>query len=214
MGSSLAPKRSRREQAQARHAQILGAALRLFSQQGYAATSTKQIAQHVGITEGLLYHYFPSKLALLEEITQSTYTVASTMITSLVETDTRPARDIIPQLVGNILQLLRQEAPLIGILVSESQYHLEIYQTLQAMWHTISARLSAYLDHRVRAGELLPTLDTHVAVDMLVGSLFYFFLTHRYLEEAPWREEADRFLRQWFSIWFGGITAHPPPFTG
>src|SRR5262245_61298862 len=81
MDSLSAPKRTRREQAQARHDQILGAALSLFSHQGYAATSTKQIAQRVGITEGLLYHYFSTKLAILEEITQRTYTVASTMIT-------------------------------------------------------------------------------------------------------------------------------------
>jgi AcrR family transcriptional regulator len=209
MGSSPGPKRTRREQAQLRHEQILDAALRLFSRQGYAATSTKQIAERVGITEGLLYHYFANKLAILEEITQRTYTVASTMITSLVETEARSARDIIPQLVGNILDLMRKETPLIGILVSESQSHPEIDQILQAMWQTLSARIGAYLDHRVRAGELRLTLDTHMAVDMLIGSLFYFFLMHRHLEETQWQAEASRFLQHWFSIWYAGITAHP-----
>jgi AcrR family transcriptional regulator len=211
MDSSPAPKRTRRERAQVRHDQILGAALDLFSQQGYAATSTKEIALRVDITEGLLYHYFASKLAILEEITQRTYTVASTMITALVETEAHPALNVIPQLGGNILYLMHKEASLIGILVSESQYNPEIDQTLQAMWQTISTRVGAYLDHRVRVGELRPTLDTHAAVDMLVGSLLYFFLTHRHLEEAPWQAEASHFLQHWFSVWYAGITAHPIP---
>jgi AcrR family transcriptional regulator len=207
MNSLPTPKRTRREQAQARHDQILGAALSLFSQQGYAATSTKQIAERVGITEGLLYHYFASKLAILETITQRTYTITATLITALVDTEARSPRDLIPQLGENILQRMREEAPLIGILLSESQYNLEIYQTLQTMLNTITAHIVAYLDRRVLVGELRPALDTRVAVDMLVGSILYFFLTHRHLEEAPWQAEAKRFLQHWFATWYEGIAA-------
>ena len=40
-------------------------ALELFAQQGYSATTTKSIAQAVGVTEGLIFHYFPTKGDLL-----------------------------------------------------------------------------------------------------------------------------------------------------
>lgn len=47
---------------------ILNAALELFARQGISHTTIDQIAKASGISKGLLYHYFTSKEALLEEI--------------------------------------------------------------------------------------------------------------------------------------------------
>ena len=47
---------------------ILNAALELFSNQGYAATATSQIAKKAGISKGLAYNYFESKQDILEEL--------------------------------------------------------------------------------------------------------------------------------------------------
>ena len=59
---------TRQHQAQARREQILEAAVRLFAQYGYDGTSTRQIAQEVHITEGLIFHYFPTKADLLAAV--------------------------------------------------------------------------------------------------------------------------------------------------
>ncbi len=58
---------------QGSHAQTTGPkirdmALRLFAQQGYAATSMRQIAAAVGVQAGALYLYTPDKQALLFEL--------------------------------------------------------------------------------------------------------------------------------------------------
>jgi AcrR family transcriptional regulator len=45
---------------------IVAAAVRSFAARGVARTSMRRIAQAVGITDATLYHYFPSKQALLE----------------------------------------------------------------------------------------------------------------------------------------------------
>jgi TetR/AcrR family transcriptional regulator len=45
---------------------IFETSLRLFVQKGYSATSVRDIAAKAGISTGLLFHYFPSKQALLE----------------------------------------------------------------------------------------------------------------------------------------------------
>jgi AcrR family transcriptional regulator len=46
---------------------ILAAAIRCFAVQGLAGTGMRDIARAAGLTEGTLYHYFPSKDALIEE---------------------------------------------------------------------------------------------------------------------------------------------------
>lgn len=46
-------------------ATLLAAAVRLFARQGYSATSIRALALEAGVAVGLLYHYFPSKDAVL-----------------------------------------------------------------------------------------------------------------------------------------------------
>ena len=54
---------------------ILAAARDLFTEQGYGATSTQQIAQHAGVSEGILFHHFGSKknlfLRVVEDFVQA-----------------------------------------------------------------------------------------------------------------------------------------------
>ena len=49
---------------------IMDAALEQFASEGYYATTISQIANHAGISKGLLYNYFESKEALLIAILQ------------------------------------------------------------------------------------------------------------------------------------------------
>ncbi len=53
---------------------ILSAARTLFREQGFAATSTRQIAARVGLRQPSLFHYFPTKEAILRELALDTVT--------------------------------------------------------------------------------------------------------------------------------------------
>lgn len=59
---------TRKEQKEARKIQIIQATLDLFVERGYYGTKTSQISRRAGISEGLLFHYFPTKEMLLEEL--------------------------------------------------------------------------------------------------------------------------------------------------
>lgn len=55
-----------------RREQILKTAQKMFAEQGFANTTTRQLNQTVGIADGLLYYYFPQgKQALLDTIVTS-----------------------------------------------------------------------------------------------------------------------------------------------
>src|SRR5204863_9317244 len=51
-----------------RREQIVDAAIRVFSEKGFARATNKDIAREAGITPGLIYYYFESKEALLTAI--------------------------------------------------------------------------------------------------------------------------------------------------
>ena len=58
----------REDQKEKRRQEILFTGLALFIQKGYSGTTIKDIAQAVGMSVGLLFHYFASKEALYLEL--------------------------------------------------------------------------------------------------------------------------------------------------
>jgi AcrR family transcriptional regulator len=59
------------EDAAKTRADILAKATTLFAEQGYAATSAREISAAAGVTVGAMFHHFESKLALFEKVFES-----------------------------------------------------------------------------------------------------------------------------------------------
>ena len=55
----------RTPQGEATRQALYGAAIKLFAERGYAETTLREIADRAGVSVGLLYRYFPSKLAVV-----------------------------------------------------------------------------------------------------------------------------------------------------
>ena len=53
-----------------RREQILRGAMELFAEKGFRGATTREIAQHLGISEALMFKHFPSKEALYRAIIQ------------------------------------------------------------------------------------------------------------------------------------------------
>ena len=86
----LAPRQ--REGASARE-EILDAAAELFSVQGYTATSTRAIAESVGIRQASLYYHFSSKEQILAELLVGTVLPSLDVAAVLADSpQTAPAR--------------------------------------------------------------------------------------------------------------------------
>lgn len=66
-----APTKSARRQQ--REAQILGAAREVFLEKGFERAGVSEIAARVGVVEGLVYRYFPTKRDLLNEVLRGLY---------------------------------------------------------------------------------------------------------------------------------------------
>ena len=56
-----------KEQSELTRQRLLDASLELFVHRGYPGTSVRDIAKAAKVSPGLMFHYFPSKLAILEE---------------------------------------------------------------------------------------------------------------------------------------------------
>jgi AcrR family transcriptional regulator len=79
----------RRDGAETR-ALVRRTALRLFTEQGYEATSLRQIADELGINKASLYYYFDSKEAILQSLFEERGVEAEQLLTWVREQAGRP----------------------------------------------------------------------------------------------------------------------------
>lgn len=66
--SAESPAAARATRSNARRAQVLAAASALFRTRGFHGTSMAELAKAAGMSVGHVYHYFPSKEAIIEAI--------------------------------------------------------------------------------------------------------------------------------------------------
>jgi AcrR family transcriptional regulator len=71
--------------------EILDAAAELFAERGYAATSTRTIAERVGIRQASLYYHFHNKEQILAELLESTVRPSLEFAGSLAGQGSAPA---------------------------------------------------------------------------------------------------------------------------
>jgi len=144
----------RQEQREKRRREILEAALELFVSKGYAETKISDIAEKVGASVGLLFHYFESKASLYEELV---WIGAQGMLT-VMEADERDPLKFFEGAAAYILSSLRDEPFVCRMFVFMTQAHM-------------SASLSEPLRELVRQRETLEKTISIVKKGQALGQI-------------------------------------------
>lgn len=84
-----------RRRKDARPAEILEAALKVFAERGYAATRMDDIAQRAGVTKGTIYLYFESKDAVFRSLVQHSIGATIEAAAANVERFDGPSSDLL-----------------------------------------------------------------------------------------------------------------------
>jgi AcrR family transcriptional regulator len=199
---------ARQRMAAARREQILETALRLFAARGFDATSTRQIAKEVGVAEGLIFHYFPTKAsllaAILEDRLEGRRAFRTRLRPLLDHAGGKPAPEVLGAVASGWLATLRRDEEIVVVLFTAAQTNPEVWQAWQRVIREGTELLTGYLASRVDAGELRKDLPLETAANMFVSSLMIFFLTRRHIPEAEWNEQSEIYARELISVWLEG----------
>jgi len=194
--------------AAARREQILETALRLFAAQGFDGTSTRHIAKEVGVAEGLIFHYFPTKASLLTAILQDRLEGRRAFRTRLRPLLEDAGGEGVPEVLRVVasgwLATLKRDEEFVVVLFATAQTNPEVRAAWQGLIREGTELLTGYLASRVEAGELRKDLPLETAATMFVSSLMIFFLTRRNLPEAEWQDKSDAYARELISAWLEG----------
>lgn len=119
-----------------KQSKILIAAIKVFSEKGYANASTKEIAEEAGVSEGNIFSRFTSKYGLLQAIIQPvTHAIFPTAFGKFSDTkitDIYPTlQDFVEALVKDRVQFMKENANVLKIFLSEMTYNHQLRQDFQ-----------------------------------------------------------------------------------
>jgi AcrR family transcriptional regulator len=90
---------------------ILEATLEVFRQRGYEGTTIPAIAEHLGVSQGTLYNYFPSKEKLLFACARSAGTPGAIFTKLRSEVGERPVVEMLEEAAIGVVRFLELRLP-------------------------------------------------------------------------------------------------------
>ena len=157
---------------EARPAEIVAAALQLFSDRGFAATRLEDVATVAGVSKGTVYLYFESKEQLFEAVVREAVTPNIARAEALVDAFEGPTPDLLRALFAFLAEVL--ETPITGVMkliVSESGNFPQLarmyaYLVLRRAF----ALMRRILERGVTRGEFRP-LDVEATIPLVISPI-------------------------------------------
>lgn len=157
-----------------RAVEILAAARQTFLDKGFARASVSEIAAKVGVVEGLVYSYFPTKRDLLNEVMRGMY---EPLIRDIDEGFSRlhGLRSRLRFLIWRHLRVYVEEPSLSRLVLHEVRTGPEYFKSVL---HDLQVRYTAFLMRTIReavaSGEMPQDTD-----EEMIRSLVYGGIEHR-----------------------------------
>ncbi|MER5430395.1 TetR/AcrR family transcriptional regulator [Streptomyces sp. NPDC002588] len=159
-------------------AELLAAAAELFTIRGYAATTTRAVAERAGMRQASMYHYVSGKEELLADLLESTVTPSLTYARALLADDARAAEERLWELCRTDVELLCGGSHNLGGLYLLPEVRAERF----AGFHAVRAELKdAYrqLIAATAAGGVLAKSELDLRTDLVFGLIEGVILVHR-----------------------------------
>ena len=187
---------------------IINAAINTFSEKGFEATRTKEIAERAGIAEGTIFRYFPTKNAILERMVPLLIRVMLPKISKpidqiLIDYNDAPMQSIFRAILLDRIQMIRDNERFIKSVLPELIHRAPLLKQMrESIVPMIEQYVTKVIDYGKARGEVAPDLDPHMAMLQLLG----FILSYTMFSGAPERDETsevERFLDCAMKGWNG-----------
>jgi AcrR family transcriptional regulator len=193
---------------------ILQAAIEIFSEKGYAAAATSEIAQKAGVAEGTIFRYYKTKKDLLLSIIGPTM---SRMLAPFVLRNFNGVLDIpyntfeefLRTFIINRLEFARRNFKILKILIQEIPFQPKLReQFAENILSKVLERVIEIVEHFKAKGEVIE-LPTPAILRFTISSVVGYVLNRLLLQpEKEWNDEEEINLTIHFIMHgIGGVAA-------
>jgi TetR/AcrR family transcriptional regulator, fatty acid metabolism regulator protein len=149
---------------------ILDAAIRVFARQGFTAGRISDIADEAGVAHGLVYHYFDSKEAILDELFTDRWNLLLTMITETASTE-ETAREKLYKVAHFIVESYRYDPELMRVIIVEVTRAVNTFgRTHISEIQDAYSRIAGIVSEGQKNGELRDEIEAYYAALAFYGA--------------------------------------------
>lgn len=175
----MVPQRGGRwaRRSEARPAEIVRAALKLFAERGFGATKLEEVAKAAGISKGTIYLYFPTKEELFRAVVRQELLPMLERIEAVVDAHEGSSGELLRLIAGRVMQVMESELGGIPKLVVSEAGNFPEIATFYA--EEVGARAFRLLDRILRRGVAsgeFRRVDTMRVVPVFVGPVLMMLL--------------------------------------
>jgi AcrR family transcriptional regulator len=115
---------------------ILQAAIGIFSEKGYSASTTSEIAKNAGVAEGTIFRYYKTKKDILRSILiQLINLVSSKVVISGIDkifeaSEGKDLKAILKEVIYDRMKLADSVMPMFRVIATEAIYHEDVRNAL------------------------------------------------------------------------------------
>ena len=212
MTAATSPKFQRRKDA--RPAEIVQAALQVFTEKGFAAARLDDIAARAGVSKGALYLYFATKEELFHAVVAQAVAPNLARVRALVEAYDGPFRDLLLIFMRQMAQAAeRSPIGAIGkMVIGESRN----FPTLAREWHDsvvapMLAVLTATIARAQGRGEVRPGEPRLIAMQIAGPFLMAVLWRETFVPVGAMAVDLDRLAEQHARTLREGLFLPAPP---
>ncbi|HDR7517700.1 helix-turn-helix domain-containing protein [Bacillus mobilis] len=181
-----------------RQMRILEAAVDMFGEKGYAATSTSEIAKRAGVAEGTIFRYYKTKKDLLLAVVMPTLTkfaapfFVQAFAKEIFKSEYESYEGLLRVVIHNRFEFAKNHFPMIKILIQEVPFQPELKNEIQ---HLVETELLSHFKKLIvkfqEEGEIIempPSSVLRLTLSAVLGLLLTRFLL---LPEEKWDDELE-----------------------
>jgi AcrR family transcriptional regulator len=162
---------SRADAAAEKRQRILDAAVTVFANQGFAAGRISDIADEAGVAHGLVYHYFESKEAILDELFTQRWSLLLAQIGEIGRRE-MPARDKLERVAQFIVESYRYDPELMRVIIVEVTRAVNTFgRTHLAEIREAYEMIAAIVREGQESGELRDEVESTYAALAFYGAI-------------------------------------------
>lgn len=190
---------------------ILVAGTRLFNQNGYSNTTTKEIALMAEVSEATLFKYYISKDGLFKailnslviELKKSSVSTIATIIAAKYKD--RPLYHTLSNIITNRIEFLNLHDSTLKVIIQEALINPELKEQIQThVWPEVSSTLYKLFQKSIDKGEIRPQNVAYLTssfISIISSPIFASYLVPNY-------DNAIRktYILEQFELFYSGIS--------
>lgn len=162
---------------------LLDTTIEMISDKGYASTTTKEIAEKAGVSEGTIFKYYGSKKDLLRTIVEKTiedfrnYSINEAIPEVFAETEDQPPQVLLYHLMKERADFFREHNSAMQVIIQETMVDKSIRETFKReVWSEMTRVSDKIFDSAKALGRFKKGFDNETMRRVIFGSFFFYVI--------------------------------------